>query len=558
MKKIFAAVKGFFTHWNTPAEGNYVPSKEVVAYSVGGMGVQFIAAISAAIQMNASCLLLGSIYGMKPTTLATIATVSSIVLLVLQPLKAYLIDHAPGHKGKARPWLLWMSFPCAVLMSALAYMDPGWNAVTMAVVVGVLFVIMNFIYQFYYGQYTMLAYLISPNSTERTTIITISSLVYSLAPTITGAIFPLISTAFPNGQLDQDFYRLIFPLFTGLGVLITLLCYFGTKERIIIPKSYNAEVKFLDGMKKIIRNKYLWIINIATWMQFARAGLTNILTWVYIYMLQNAEIQSALSLVMGTASGIGMFVAPFLVRFFGKRNTAIASNLLVTVSAILLIIFPGSMVLLYIVIYLNLFGIAVQIITQPAMNADALDYQQWKTGDRYEGISGNLGMIGQAIALGTNFVIPVVQEQMGIIDDYDVLFDPVIRDPIFRAMAVVAAVGGLGVAIPYFFWDLSEKKHRAIIEELKLRAEKQNVAEGFENASILSSGEITDTVLKEEKALKKAMEQSSEAESAVACGEIRAETSSDDEKDSSRIDETSNSLSDEATPAEDEKEEKNA
>ena len=65
-------------------------------------------------------------------------------------------------------------------------------------------------------------------------------------------------------------------------------------------------------------------------------------------------------------------------------------------------------------------------------------------------------------------------------------------------------------------------------------------------------------MLKEEKTLKKAMEQSSEAESAVASGEIQAETSSDDEKDSSRIDETSNSLSDEATPAEDEKEEKNA
>ncbi len=175
---------------------------------------------------------------------------------------------------------------------------------------------------------------------------------------------------------------------------------------------------------------------------------------------------------------------------------------MVTVSAIFLIIFPGSMILLYVVIYLNLFGIAVQIITQPAMNADALDYQQWKTGDRYEGISGNLGMIGQAIALGTNFVIPVVQEQMGIIDDYDLLFDPAIRDPLFSALAVVAAIGGLGVAIPYFFWDLSEKKHCAIIEDLKLRAERQNVSDGFEDASILSSGEVSESVLSEERALK--------------------------------------------------------
>ena len=107
MNKIFGVVKDFFVHWNAPAEGKYVPSKEIVAYSVGGMGVQFIASISAMILMNANCILLGSIYGMKPTTLAVIATISSIVLLVLQPLKSFLIDqiyqtnpHLTAYLGK--------------------------------------------------------------------------------------------------------------------------------------------------------------------------------------------------------------------------------------------------------------------------------------------------------------------------------------------------------------------------------------------------------------------------------------------------------------------------
>ena len=160
---------------------------------------------------------------------------------------------------------------------------------------------------------------------------------------------------------------------------------------------------------------------------------------------------------------------------------------------------------MFIVIYLNLFGIAVQIITQPAMNADALDYQQWKTGDRYEGISGNLGMIGQAIAIGTNFVIPVVQELFGVVDDYDVLYDPLIRDPMFRALAIVAAVGGFMVALPYFFWDLSEKRHREIIAELTLRAEKQNVLDGYADASVLSTGELNAEVIEEQHRLQREM-----------------------------------------------------
>ena len=59
------------------------------------------------------------------------------------------------------------------------------------------------------------------------------------------------------------------------------------------------------------------------------------------------------------------------------------------------------------------------------------------------------------------------------------------------------------MAIPYLFWDLSEKKHRAIIEDLKLRAERQNVSDGYTDASILSSGEISDSVIREERELRR-------------------------------------------------------
>src|SRR5699024_9376042 len=120
---------------------------------------------------------------------------------------------------------------------------------------------MNWIYQFYYSQYTLLAYLISPNSQERANVITISSLVYSIAPTITGFIVPLIAEAFPGGQLDINLYRVIIPVFCGIGVLLTLIAYFGTKERVIVPREYKAKVKFWDGMKKCAKNKYLWILN---------------------------------------------------------------------------------------------------------------------------------------------------------------------------------------------------------------------------------------------------------------------------------------------------------
>lgn len=489
---VLGAVKRFFVdNWKKPAEGNYVSSREVVCYSAGGIGVQFIAAMAGQVTLSASCILLGSIYGIPPTTLAYMSIINSLVLLVFQPLKAWLIDNTPGKQGKARSWLLWLSLPSAVLMSSLAFMDPSWDKTVIIVVIAVLYVIMNWIYQFYYSQYTLLAYLISPNSQERANIITISSLVYSIAPTITGFLIPLIAQGFEGGQLDINLYRVIIPVFCGIGVVLTLIAYFGTKERVIVPREYKAKVKFWDGMKKCMKNKYLWIINITTWFQFGRIAVTGVIMWVYIYILQNEGIQSVLTLVMGTASGIGMFLAPFIIKAIGKRNTAIASNLLVAVSSAVLIIFPDSLPVLFISMYLVYMGIAVQIISQPAMNADALDYQQYKTGDRFEGVSGNLGMIGQAIAMGTGLLIPFIQEMFGIGvgGDYEMLYDPAVRAPMFRTLAIVAAVCGVLCAVPFFFWDLSEKKHKAIIEELKLRAEAQNIADGHGGESVLSSGE---------------------------------------------------------------------
>lgn len=528
---VLGVVKRFFVdNWKKPAEGNYVSSREVVCYSVGGMGVQFIAAMASTVPLNASCLLLGTIYGITPNEFAYIGIIQALVLLVFQPLKAWLIDNTPGGRGKARPWLLWLSVPSAVLLSSLAFMDPSWDHMTMVIVVAAIYVVMNWTYQFYYSQYTLLAYVISPNSQERANIITISSIVYSLAPTITSAIIPLIGEAFPLGQRDPDLYKVIIPVFCALGVLFTLLTYFGTKERVIQPREYKAKVKFWDAMKKCVKNKYLWIINITTWFQFGRIAVTGMITWVYVYILQNAGIQSLVTLVMGTASGIGMFVAPFVIKAIGKRNAAIISNFVAAGASVLLIAFPDNLPLLFISCYLVMFGIAVQIITQPAMNADALDWQQYKTGDRYEGVSGNLGMIGQAIAMGTGLVIPAIQEAygIGVGGDYEMLYDAAVRAPMFRTLAILAAVCSAACAIPFFFWDLSEKKHSAIIEELKLRAEAQNIADGHAGESVLSSGEALseeETERLEEEAMQQLEAEAAPVEGAIEKQELlEAET----------------------------------
>lgn len=510
INKAGEVVKDFFRHWNKPAEGNYVGNKEVVAYSVGGMGVQFVAAISSSILLQANCILIGSVYKLKPTDLALLLLINTIFSIVIQPFKSWLIDHTPGKQGKARPWILWLGPPCALLMSLMAFIPQTWSKQQILICVGVLYIIMNFIYQFYLGMYTQLVQLETPNTNERAKIISISSIVYSLAPTITGAVFPLIAMCFDMGQVDQNYYKVIFPVFSFLGCGLSLFAFFGTKERIIMPRRQVQQVKFIDGFVKICKNRYFWINNVATWFVFARAAVTGSMAWAYIYMLQNEVIQSVATLVIGTASLVGMVMGPFIIKKIGKRNTVLLTDVAFAAAMVPLIFYNNNFYIFALLCYVANWGNAVQIITSPAMSADALDYQQWKTGDRLEGFSQNFAIINSLIAMGTNYIIPFINEYFGLVNDYDVLYDESIRSPMFSALAALAVAGALLHAVPYLFWKMTEKDQANMIEDLKRRAREQNERDGYIGESILSSHEHLnegDLFAEEEKAVQ---EQSAE------------------------------------------------
>ena len=102
-------------------------------------------------------------------------------------------------------------------------------------------------YPFYDQAYTTLVQVMSPNSTERADVITISTFVYSLAPTILGFLVPILA-GFTGGLEHINAYRIIMPIFGIGGALIGLFSYTGTKERIIVAKDYTPKVPFFKGI----------------------------------------------------------------------------------------------------------------------------------------------------------------------------------------------------------------------------------------------------------------------------------------------------------------------
>lgn len=475
-----STAKSLVGQWSKPAKGKYVTLKEVAAYSVGGMGIQFIGGVVNYIAMSAGCFLVAFVYGLSPMEMQTIAVISTVVNLVIIPIRGMIIDNLHTKRGKFRPIILWTALPSTVIAVAMAFIPMDASHMTKVVLIAAGFIIMQVFYQnLLFFAYQNLVNVISPNSSERAGIITISSVVYSLAPTITGFMMPMFAEMIGTDLTNIMPYRIAFPIFGVIGILLAFFAYTGTKERIIVPKEFKAKIKFWHGMKSVCSNKYLWIITIQNWFSFARMASSIILNWVFVYQMQDNVAMSLLTTLMGTASLIGMVIAPFLIKIFGKRNVVIVSHIAYGLAYGLTFFTFNSVAAIFVLIYISNIANSTAIITTPTLNADVLDYQQLKTGERLDGFFGNIAIITSVLGIATGYIVPYITESFGLITNYDVLYDPNIRAGLIKALAIVSLIGSGASLVPFLFYDLTEKKHRKIVLELKKRALDADIKGGL-------------------------------------------------------------------------------
>ena len=77
--------------------------------------------------------------------------------------------------------------------------------------------------------------------------------------------------------MDIRVYRLAFPVIGVIGTLLVFIVYANTQEKIIQAKTHVIQIKFTDAIREVAKNKYFWIISLATWIGFLETAYANIL-----------------------------------------------------------------------------------------------------------------------------------------------------------------------------------------------------------------------------------------------------------------------------------------
>lgn len=463
-------VKEVTSHWSKPGKGKFVSYKEVLNLGLGGMGQQFVMIMTAYLGLSAGNTLLGSTLGLRPMHLQYMAMVQTVLGVFFCILRGKIVDNTRTRYGRFRPYIALMGFPIVLLTAIFIFLPFETMSYTSKLIATFAFAItVSMVSPLFTDTYNELQTVITPNSEERTNVLAINSLIYSFAPTVAYFIIPLLSQL-TGGYTDIRTYRYIIVPMAVLGVSLNLFTAFGCKERVVTSQNYVQKVGVLEGVKEIYKNKHWWLRTVAGWIGFLEGACSVIFGWIYIYGTQDMTTYALLNTVLGSASGIAMVITPSLMKRLGNRTLLLVHNSLNVLFVTMMTFTFRIPLLFFIFLYLNSLVNALSIVYNQAMHSEVKDYQQYISGKRMDFMFGVAGLIGTPVTMVTGMVIPYVYECMGLTTNYDILYDPSVRNTMFYILCVLSIIGAILNLIPFSFYSLSREKHRNIIKVLRYRA----------------------------------------------------------------------------------------
>ena len=510
-EKVTTLMTNFRRHWKIPPKGRYMPFKEILSLSIGGIGVKFVQYCIGNMILSIGNSLIGNTIGIDPAPMYVIYLLGILSSFPLTALRAKMIDNTKSMKGKYRPYILTMGIPSVILGIGFIWMPYEHFTLFWKCAIVLLFNIgFQFFYNFYIDVNDSIVNVLSSNSVERSDVNSVKAVVENLSPSIASIFLPIVAKMITgeNTLYDLRVYRVLYPPMLIIGFFISLLIYTNTEEKIVQAKTHVIQIKFIDAFRAIARNKYFWIISLAGWLGFLEGSFNNIIGWLYNY--QNAATPGQYAIITaigGNAAFWPNLIAPFLIRKYGKKKILVYTNILnIGFIALMLPIvkMTGSPIIIWallFVTFVNTFMSSLGHLMNPSLQADIRDYQQYITGERIDGMFAAVALIGNVITLATSSVLPMIYEKAGLnktvalslgydgSNVYDVLYNKEYFISICSVLVIASVVGAVMNVIPFFFYDLTEIRQKAMVSVLKIRA----LFEDYGN-NVLSDNALVETV----------------------------------------------------------------
>ena len=478
----------------------YVGVKETVAYGIANAGQCFGYNIIAGSYLS---LFFVKVFGVPPEAVAAMMLFLGLWDTINDPLMGTIIDKTRTRYGKLRPYLLIVPIPLGLATIAL-FAGPqilGENAESISKIIYMF--ITYFIWELFYTlgdvPFWGMSAAISPSPSDRTRVISsarfVSGLIGGLSTTILVVLMDLSNNGTIPLSLSQVF--LLMAIISGtLGMGLFSLAGFCTKERVV---QTIKEPSVLDGFKALIKNKPLLLIVIGNVLG-AVAGIGGFFqAYYYSEVVQMNSLTIIISLP-GTILGfVTYLLIPKIKQKFDNRQIIFLNGFVRLIMGALVFVvglkfFTNLWVVVPLLMVQNLlfsFFNTINMVIPTEMIGDTIDYMEWKTGERNEGVSFSVltfvGKLTGSIS-GTigNLLLPVIGLSFVEISATETITVKAYSytDTLIWSMFTLApAILGLLPLIPYIWYDLTGDKLKKVREEMAERRAKLSaqVSGGGEN-----------------------------------------------------------------------------
>lgn len=528
-------IDGFYklkSYWYKPPKGYEVSYKEFTNFTIGSSANGMLSILIQWTTLAVTTPMIASYFQITSGLVAIMGIIGLLIALVRDPIISMLMDNSRSNNGKFKPFLIWTCIVSALAFCFVPFIPQAWNsqnlftiqipAVAMLGIVKdsvpitlgvlVMFILVQIgttIFQILSRAMMGIENTISSVAQERANIGSIKGLLCNLPNSIVNIVIPLVAAFFftgvgftknNEGMFNINLYRIFFPICAILSLAFVLFLYFGTKEKAVVNKKYVNKVKFFKGAKELSKNKYFWIITAFTIAIGIRAH-SNISYYAAMYSIGGVvgnSVWSACQMLLNNAMIPGMILGPILIKKFGKRNVLNCANLFLTIMVALQYLFLKNPYLILVGVFFQNLSSGVMFISA-IMISDALDYQQFKTGKRMEGLwHSYTAFIGTLVGFFTMFLEPIFMSFGGVsfgMKIQEAMTDPILRDNVYLQKTNLAMIGCVIAMVPMLFYNLSENKHANIVSVLKIRRAVDNYNDNnLDDRDIIDLKNIMDMV----------------------------------------------------------------
>lgn len=480
----------------------YLTLKERICFTVGAFGRSGIYTLMSMFTL----VFFQNGAGLTLNQGTTIILIGRVFDALNDPIMGMIVDRTRSKWGKMRPYLLFAPVPIAI-STVLLFTAPFQQGSSAAFIWALItYILWGVTFTIQDVPFWGLSSVITPLESERTSFISTARLGSTFGGILPAVLVPVLY------QSKMGYNRGFFVgalLFAAVGCCLSILIFFVSNERV---SKMDKTPSFKETFNVLAKDKLLIIVIFASILGSTMVTANQCADYVGNYLIiQNftdfskifkdflpgaqsilvdnvdaklayngffiprGTIVTTLTVAIGVGMVPAMAIFPMLRKKFSLKQIYIGSAIFgLVVHALCYVIFAQEVTkiniyLLWVFLFLMGIPLGIYNVITYALIADSVDYMEWKTGERHEGVCFSfqtfLSKVNAAIAtfvfgqlLGRTDFKAVNKE---LVDNAgrQIFYQqtPETQKMLLALVTIVPAIGFLLTIIPMFFNDFSGK-----------------------------------------------------------------------------------------------------